>query len=99
MGTLYLTETGSVARRESGRIIVTNKTQELVNGPINQVEAVIIFPGVHITTSLTASWLAQGIPVTYLSNRGTYYGRLEPLRCVNVERQLKQVACLNVNFL
>jgi len=95
MGTLYLTETGSVARRESGRIIVTNKTQELVNVPINQVESVIIFPGVHITTSLTASWLAQGVPVTYLSNRGTYYGRLEPLRCVNVERQLKQVACLN----
>ncbi len=94
MSMLYLFEEGSVARKESGRIIVTVNKEERLNVPLNQVTAVTVFPGVHITTSLCNAFLSENIPVTYLSSRGRYYGRLEPLRSVNVERHIKQVDCM-----
>lgn len=94
MGILYLVEEGAVIRRDSGRIVVCKENQEPLSIPIQSVTGVVVFPGVQITSPMTASFLESGIPVTYLSSRGKYYGRLEPVQAVNVERQLRQVDCM-----
>lgn len=95
MGILYLTEEGTVARKQAGRIVVYAADEELLSVPIEQVTGMVVFSGVQISSHLTTTLLEHGIPVTYLSSHGRYFGRLEPVQSVNVERQLKQVECMN----
>ena len=90
MGILYLTTEGSKVRKDGGRIIVCAGNERIQEIPIEQVDAVVVFTGAHLTEEVMVEFLKRGTAVTFLSSRGQYYGRLEPVQSVDVLRQMKQ---------
>jgi CRISPR-associated protein Cas1 len=65
-------------------------TVELLQVPINQIEGIIVYSGVDLSNRLITILLENAIPVTFLSTRGKYFGRLETVKTVNIDRQIKQ---------
>ncbi len=90
MGILYLTTEGSKVRKDGGRIAVCVGNERINEIPIEQVDAVVVFTGAHLTEDLMVEFLKRGTAVTFLSSRGQYYGRLEPVQSVDVLRQMRQ---------
>ncbi len=89
MSILYLNNEGTVVKKDGGRYKIESKEGE-ISIPIEKVSAVILVSGTHLTEAVITEMLSRGTPVTYLSTRGRYYGRLEPVHSIDVERQLAQ---------
>lgn len=95
MGILYLTTEGSKIRKNGGRIMIFHGSDCINEIPIEQVDAVVVFSGVHLTEELMVEFLRRGTAVTFLSSRGQYYGILEPVQSVDVVRQMKQARLID----
>jgi len=90
MPPLYLTEQGSVLRKEGQRFLVTKDGQTLLTVPAFKVDAVLIFGNVQLTTQAIASLLGNGIDTSFLSLRGRLKGKLLPLESKNALLRAKQ---------
>ncbi len=87
---LYLVEEGACLRKQHSRLVITKGTETIREVPIEKVDAVVIFSGTHLTSPCAEFLLEKGIPVTFLSARGKFFGRLESTRHVNIIRQRLQ---------
>lgn len=82
MTVLYVKEPGSVIRRDVERIKVTRRspekrTEELVHSiAVRDLEQVVIYGNVQLTTQAAALLLENEIDVVYLSHYGKFRGRL-----------------------
>ena len=87
MTTLYLVQQGTTLRKEQGRFIIEvpnegkqkKKCQEKVvpiEIPIVEVQRVLVFGQVQLTTAAIAVCLEAQIPVVFLSQLGDYKGHL-----------------------
>ena len=80
MATLYLVQQGTTLRKEQGRFLVKSKQPEkappLVEIPIREVEQVLVFGNIQLTTSAISACLDAGISVLFLSQSGAYKGHL-----------------------
>ncbi len=76
MPPLYLTQQGSVLKREGERLIVTKDDQVLADIPVIKVDQVVIMGNIKVTTPVITLLLQQEIDLVYLSSRGRYRGRL-----------------------
>ena len=65
--------------------------QELMEIPEAVLDGLVIIDSVQVSSRAMVEFLRLGIPVTWLSRRGAFFGRLESTRHVNVFRQEKQV--------
>ncbi len=83
MTVLYVREPGTVVRREAERVEVTRtdpktrRTQVLSALPIHEIEQVVLFGNVQLTTQAAALLLQHEIDVIFLSHSGGYRGRLQ----------------------
>ncbi|MBN2032706.1 MAG: CRISPR-associated endonuclease Cas1 [Deltaproteobacteria bacterium] len=76
--TVYLTEQGAMARLENQNLLVSlEDRQERV--PLRKMDQIVTIGRVNLTTPLLHECLKQAIPVVFLSHKGNYVGRLEPL--------------------
>ena len=82
--TLYIQEQGSVLKKEGNRFIVIRRTsltgdeeKELSEIPTIKVREIIIFGSCTISPASMQYCLRARIPITLLSSRGKYYGRIE----------------------
>jgi len=87
---LYLSEPGSVLRKKGGRYVIELNDNKIGEIPAEKLEAVVLFSGAHITSPCMVSLFEMGIPVTWLSSRGKFFGRTELTTHVNIERQREQ---------
>ncbi len=78
MAILYITQQGAVLHKSGNQVIVKKNREVLQEIPIVQLDEVIIFGNGHLTTQTMGYLLNKGIPVSFLSSRGTYKGRLQP---------------------
>lgn len=90
MPTLYLTEQGSTLRKTSRRLVVEKEGQVLLEIPAHQVDRVLIFGAVQITTQAISFLLNSGIEVSFLSMSGRLKGKLTPAESKNVFLRLAQ---------
>jgi CRISPR-associated protein Cas1 len=74
MATLYLVEQGTTLRKEQERFLVQTATTTEI--PIREVEQILVFGSIQLTTSVIATCLEQAIPVIFLSQLGDYKGHL-----------------------
>lgn len=82
--TLYIQEQGSILKKEGNRFVVIKSgsltgggDKELSEIPAIKVREVIIFGSCTLSPSVIQYCLKARIPVTLLSSRGRYYGRIE----------------------
>ncbi|WP_027366214.1 CRISPR-associated endonuclease Cas1 [Desulfotruncus alcoholivorax] len=90
MSFLYVCEPDTRIRIEEGRIIAEKSGGLVVGIPMELLERVVLMGSAQMTASCSAELLKKGIPVTFLSKTGVFYGRLESTKHVNITRQREQ---------
>jgi CRISPR-associated protein Cas1 len=76
MSTLYLVQQGATLRKEQGRFLVQPLKESAVEIPIAEVELVLVFGNIQLTTSAITACLDAKIPVIFLTQMGEYKGQL-----------------------
>jgi CRISP-associated protein Cas1 len=80
MSTLYLVRQGTTLRKEQGRFHVKTQAEDelpkTMEVPIQEVDRVLVFGNVQLTTSAISSCLEAKIPVIFLTQWGDYKGHL-----------------------
>ncbi|QSQ08589.1 CRISPR-associated endonuclease Cas1 [Koleobacter methoxysyntrophicus] len=93
MSYLYVTEPGTRIQIKDRQIIAEKKDGLKIMLPIEKLEGLIIVGNSWMNAGCAVELLERGIPVTYLSSRGRFFGRLESTRHINIERQREQFRC------
>ena len=78
MAILYITQQGAALHKSGNQVIVKKGRDVLQEIPIVHLNEVVIFGNGHITTPTMGYLLDKNIPVSFLSSRGKYKGKLQP---------------------
>lgn len=76
MSSLYVVEQGTCVNKEEGRFRLSPPRGESLEVPIREVERILIFGQVQVSTAVIGLCLNQQIPVIFLSQTGEYKGHL-----------------------
>jgi CRISP-associated protein Cas1 len=80
MTTLYLVQQGTTLRKDHGRFLIQSKSPadsaEALEVPIREVEQILVFGNVQITTAALSSCLEAQVPILFLSQTGQYKGHV-----------------------
>lgn len=98
MSLLYVNENGAVIGVEANRCIVKYKDGMKKAIPLETLEGITLMGHSQMTSQCVEECMERGIPVTYFSKGGRYFGRLMSTGHVNVERQRKQSALYDTEF-
>jgi CRISPR-associated protein Cas1 len=94
MATLYLVRQGTTLSQEGQRFVATvpdaPPAGQRVEVLIREVERILVFGQVQVTTRVIGTCLAAGIPVVYLSQVGEYKGHLWSAETADVALQVAQ---------
>lgn len=85
MGIVYIIEQGATITKADGRLVVRKDSRVLEDMPSKDVERLVIFGNVHITTPAMKYLLESGADVSFFSIHGNYKGRLQPRLCSDAE--------------
>jgi CRISP-associated protein Cas1 len=67
MSTLYLVQQQTTLRKEHGRFVIQAQETEAIEIPIKEVERVLVFGNIQLTTSAISACLEAQIPVVFLT--------------------------------
>ena len=95
---LYIVEHGAVISFSENYIKVTLKNSDTRKVPVETVESISIFSKSQMTTQCTEECLRRGIPVSYYSKSGKFFGQLMSTGHVNTQRQRKQSLLYESDF-
>lgn len=76
MCTLYLDQQGARLAKAGGRLVVQDRDGGEQSLPLEQVERVLVYGRVQVTTDALDALLERGVPTTLLSSRGWVRGHL-----------------------
>lgn len=75
--TLYVLQTGAELGKEGERLQVRRDSEILLELPVAQIDQVMLFGPVSLTTPAMQLCLRNRIPIALLSRMGRYYGRVD----------------------
>ncbi len=90
MAFLYLTEQGSVLRKEGERIVVEKDDQVLLDIPAAKVESVLCFGNVQFTTQAVHLLFRHGVEMALFTSHGRLLGQLTSSFPKNIELRQAQ---------
>lgn len=90
MTSLYITESGSFIKRRGGHVVIGRNNETLMEVPLERVEDVSVIDSVQISSELITEFLKRGVPVTWLSGYGRYFGTLISTQTTDIAKQQKQ---------
>jgi CRISPR-associated protein Cas1 len=76
MSTLYLVQQGATVKKEQGRYLVKAPQEELLEIPTREVERLLVFGNIQLTTAVISECLEHQVPVVFMSQLGDYKGHL-----------------------
>lgn len=88
---MYVVDNSAVMNVDGGYFVVTYNDGTIHKIPSETLESVSLFGNISITTPCMKKLLEMGIPVSFFSKNGSYFGRLESTRHVNIFRLKKQL--------
>lgn len=91
MSYLYIVDDNAVIGIDGGYYSVKYSNGDVKKIPSETVESIALFGNVSLTTPCTKKLLENGIPVSFFSKRGSYFGRLESTKHTNIFRLKKQI--------
>ena len=88
LNTLYLQEQGSILRKDGERFSVEKEGKQLNDIIVRRVDQILVLGNITLTTPAMQYCMKNNIPVTFASQHGSYFGRLEATTADNsaVER-------------
>ena len=90
MAFLYLTEQGSVLRRKGKRLVVEKDGHILLEVPIREIETVLVFGHVQVTTQAIQMILLNKTELAFLTHTGRLLGQLTSPTPKNVGLRISQ---------
>ncbi|MBE9042577.1 CRISPR-associated endonuclease Cas1 [Oscillatoriales cyanobacterium LEGE 11467] len=91
MATLYLTDQGTTVYKEHLRFVVCVAPGEKLEIPIREIDRILIFGNIQLTTQVIAACLQEQIPVLFLSSSGQYRGHLWSLNPLHLDSEIIQI--------
>lgn len=98
MSLLFIDENKATITIEENRCCVKYADGMKKMVPIETLESITIMGHAQMTTQCVQVCLKRGIPVSYFSKNGSYFGRLQSTGHINAERQRKQSALYEKEF-
>ena len=92
MTQLYILEDGAFLSIDGGTFKIEYKDGLIKKLPKESVESIIMLGKSQISTQCICEFLERGIPVSYLSKTGKYFGRLESTSHRNIKREKIQIS-------
>ncbi len=90
MSWLYMTEPGSRLSKRGGQYVISRENETLCEVPAAVLEGVTLIDSIQVSSSAMVDFLERGIPVTWISSSGRFFGRLESTSNWNVMKQQEQ---------
>lgn len=90
MSWLYITEPGARLGKKGGSYVISRENEVLCEIPSQTVEGITMIDTAHVTSSVIVNSLKCGVPITWLSSEGKFYGRLESTQFHDVFREKEQ---------
>lgn len=91
MSYLYIIEHGAKLSIKNGKFVCESEENNIREIPLEQIEGIIMIGNSNINTMNLKELLYRGIPLSFISQNGRYYGRLEATEKTNADRLKKQV--------
>lgn len=91
MSYVYITEEGARIQKKGGRFLVGRNLEILFEIPEETLEGLVLIDSVQVSSQAMVEFLQRGIPVTWISATGKFFGRLESTSHINVFKQQKQI--------
>ncbi|HIK29880.1 MAG TPA: CRISPR-associated endonuclease Cas1 [Oscillatoriales cyanobacterium M59_W2019_021] len=91
MATLYLTDQGTTVYKEHLRFVVHIAPRQKLEIPIREIDRILVFGNVQLTTQVMGTCLQEQIPVLFLSQSGEYRGHLWSLNPLHLESEIVQL--------
>lgn len=92
MSWLYVTEAGARLSKQGGVFSIWREHEIICEVPSELVEGVVVIDAVQVSSAVVVDCLRRGVPLTWLSTRGEFFGRLESTRDQDVFLQAEQFA-------
>ena len=77
LNTLYLQEQGSILRKEGERFSVEKEDRQINDIIVRRVDQILVLGNISLTTPAMQFCMKNNIPITFISQHGSYFGRLE----------------------
>lgn len=90
MATLYLMEQGTTLAKNHLRFIIYLTSKKKFELPLNDVERILIFGNIHLTTPVMNSCLQNNVPLLFLNQFGHYQGHLWSGESIHLSSHLTQ---------
>ena len=90
MATLYLLEQGTILLKEQFRFLIHVPDKDKIEVPIRDVERILLFGNINLSTPAIATCLESRITVLFLSLSGRYKGHLWSKEASNLNVELLQ---------
>ena len=98
MSMVYIAENGAVLGVETNRLTIKYKNGLLRSLPIETIEGITLFGKNQLTTQCMETCMDKGIPVSFFSKGGRFFGRLMSTGHVKAELQRKQSRLYDTEF-
>ena len=98
MSFVYITEEGAYVQKRGGNFIIGRNRECIMEIPEEVLEGLTLIDRVQVFSQAMVELLRLGIPVTWLSRTGAFFGRLESTRHVHVFRQEQQILLKGSSF-
>lgn len=90
MASIYLLEPGTSVYKEHQRLIVHVPEKEKLEIPLKEVEQILVFGNVQLSTAVINICLQSQIRVLFLNQSGQYHGHLWSVESANLSLELLQ---------
>lgn len=90
MSWIYVTEPGARFGKRGGNYVISRENETICEIPAATAEGAVIVDTVQVSSAVIVDFLQRGLPLTWLSTRGQFFGRLESTMNQNVLRQREQ---------
>ena len=87
MSNVYVYEQGAMLKYKENRLIINYSENDFKSIPIENIDNIVIFGAIQVSTKCVQQMLTRGVNLTILSKNGSYFGRLESTGHVNINRQ------------
>lgn len=91
LSTLYISEQGALLSKSGEKLIVKLDNEKLLERHFRDINRILLFGNVQVTTQTVAKLLRSGIDLVYFSTHGSYRGQLVGVRSKNIYLKAAQM--------
>jgi CRISPR-associated protein Cas1 len=92
---IYITDQGATVNKKGAHLQVKNKDELLLDMLFDEVDSIVVFGGVHLTSDTALAVLDKGGCVSFMTMNGHYKGKMAGTAGKNVVARMKQYELIN----